>query len=115
MDAPLSLADMVFEKLQIVSDTVTMHAFETLFSNLSLQFPNIISNSDRMYHFTVLVFKITSSRYQWPTTSRQSPPPPPPPTHRILDPPLSLNMTRNETQNNLKIIAYVGMANSENK
>ena len=35
-----------------------MHSLEALFSKLSLQFQNIISNSVRMYNLTVNVFKI---------------------------------------------------------
>ena len=75
---------------QIVSNIVRMHYFLSLFSNFSLQFQIVriralflvldlslkfqinISNSFRMFHLTVHVYK--SIRWGRPTTSRPHPP-----------------------------------------
>ena len=56
-------------KLQIVASSIRLHT--TLFPKSSLQFQNFTSDSVRMYHFTVPVFK--NIRLGWPTTS--CPPP----------------------------------------
>ena len=58
---------IVTEVIRVVSNSVRLHA---LFSKLSLQFQNIISNSVSMNNLTVNVFKIIrwgwfTSTYQW--------------------------------------------------
>ena len=58
----------IYLQFQIVSNTIRMHALETLFSNLSLKFQSSISTSVRMYQFTVHVFKMV---YVVPTRSKQ--------------------------------------------
>ena len=86
----LSLFSNFSLQFQIVSNIVRMHYFLSLFSNFSLQFQIVriralflvldlslkfqinISNSFRMFHLTVHVYK--SIRWGRPTTSRPHPP-----------------------------------------